>query len=196
MNWKKSFGCHPLSKKYQSSIQTIESYTLGNTFLLIGSSLATLSLILYFFLPIVALVLWLIGCGLICYGAYWNGKHKGNFHPAHHLIRMGIALVLTILFSSFVIRKLRFSKNLSFCIFYLLSHQQHENRDHHHGCKGRLCHHDGCIITISTVESGNNWRIGHHRHSGLDDKDLLHQAWKRHPVDDGGHQERGNQEAT
>lgn len=73
------------------------NHTLGNTFLLIGSSLATLSLILYFFLPIFALFLWLIGCGLICYGAYWNGKHKGKFHPAHHLIRMGIALVLTIL---------------------------------------------------------------------------------------------------
>ena len=72
-------------------------HTLGNSFLLIGSSLATLSLILYFFLPIVSLVLWLIDCGLICYGAYWNGKHKENFHPAHHLIRMGIALVLTIL---------------------------------------------------------------------------------------------------
>ena len=74
-----------------------ENHTLGNTFLLIGSSLATLSLILYFFLPIVALVLWLIGCGLICYGAYWNGKRKEVFHPAHHLIRMGIALVITIL---------------------------------------------------------------------------------------------------
>ena len=73
------------------------NHTLRNTFLHIGSSLATLSLILYFFLPIVSLVLWLIGCGLICYGAYWNGKHKGNFHPVHHLIRMGIALVLTIL---------------------------------------------------------------------------------------------------
>ncbi len=73
------------------------NHTLGNTFLLIGSCLATLSLILYFFLPIVTLFLWLIGCGLICYGAYWNGKHKENFHPAHHLIRIGIALVLTIL---------------------------------------------------------------------------------------------------
>lgn len=71
--------------------------TLGNQLLLIGSSLATLSLILYFFLPIVALSLWLIGCGLICYGAYWNGKHKENFHLAHHVIRIGIALVLTIL---------------------------------------------------------------------------------------------------
>ena len=73
------------------------NHTLGNTFLLIGSSLATLFLILYFLLPIVALFLWLIGCSLICYGAYWNGKHKEVFHPAHHLIRMGIALVLTIL---------------------------------------------------------------------------------------------------
>lgn len=71
--------------------------TLGNQLLLIGSSLATLSLILYFFLPIVALSLWLIGCGLICYGAYWNGKHKEHFNPAHHIIRLGIALVITIL---------------------------------------------------------------------------------------------------
>lgn len=73
------------------------NHTLGNTFLLIGSSLATLSLTLYFFLPIVALFLWLIGCGLICYGAYWNGKRKEVFHPAHHVIRVGIALVITIL---------------------------------------------------------------------------------------------------
>ena len=71
--------------------------TLGNQLLLIGSSLATFSLILYFFSPIVALFLWLIGCGLICYGAYWNGKHKENFHPVHHVIRLGIALVITIL---------------------------------------------------------------------------------------------------
>ena len=80
---------------------------LGNQLLLIGSILATLSIFLYFFatlsifcyffLPIVALSIWLIGCGLICYGAYWNGKQKENFHPAHHLIRIGIALVLTIL---------------------------------------------------------------------------------------------------
>ena len=73
------------------------NHTLGNTFLLIGSSLATVSLILYFILPIVTLVLWLIGCGLICYGAYWNGKHKENFNPVHHLIRVGIALMITVL---------------------------------------------------------------------------------------------------
>ena len=73
------------------------NHTLGNTFLLIGSALAAFSLILYFLLPIVALFIWLIGVSLICYGAYWNGKHKESFNPAHHVIRIGIALILTIL---------------------------------------------------------------------------------------------------
>ena len=72
-------------------------HTLGNRPPFIGSCLATVSLILYFILPIVTLVLWLIGCGLICYGAYWNGKHKENFNPVHHLIRVGIALMITVL---------------------------------------------------------------------------------------------------
>ena len=71
--------------------------TLGIYLLFIGSSLATFSFILHFLLPIVALFIWLIGVSLICYGAYWNGKHKENFHLAHHVIRIGIALVLTIL---------------------------------------------------------------------------------------------------
>ena len=70
--------------------------TLGNRLLLIGSSLATLYLILYFFLPIVALFLWLIGCGLICYGAYWNDKQKGNFKKTHHIIRISLAILLTL----------------------------------------------------------------------------------------------------
>ena len=73
------------------------NHTPGNQFLLIGGGLATFSLILYFLLPIVALFIWLIGVSLICYGAYWNGKHKENFHLAHHVIRLGIALILTIL---------------------------------------------------------------------------------------------------
>lgn len=71
--------------------------TLGIYLLFLGSGLATFSLILYFLLPIVALFIWLIGVSLICYGAYWNGKHKENFHLAHHVIRIGIALILTIL---------------------------------------------------------------------------------------------------
>ena len=70
---------------------------LGNQLLLIGSSLATLSIFLYFFLPIVALSLWLIGCGVICYGAYWNDKQKENFKKLHHIIRITFAIVLTLI---------------------------------------------------------------------------------------------------
>lgn len=70
---------------------------LGNRLLLIGSSLATLSFFLYFFLPIVALSLWLIGCGVICYGAYWNDKQKENFKKLHHIIRITFAIVLTLI---------------------------------------------------------------------------------------------------
>ena len=70
---------------------------LGNRLLLIGSSLATLSIFLYFFLPIIALSLWLIGCGLICYGAYWNDKQKGSFKKSHHIIRISLAVLLTLI---------------------------------------------------------------------------------------------------
>ena len=70
---------------------------LGNQLLLIGSSLATLSIFLYFFLPIVALSLWLIGCGFICYGAYWNDKQKETFKKSHHIIRITFAIVLTLI---------------------------------------------------------------------------------------------------
>ena len=73
------------------------NHTLGNTFLLIGSSFATLSIFLYFFLPIIALSLWLIGCGLICYGAYWNDKQKGSFKKSHHIIRITFAILLTLI---------------------------------------------------------------------------------------------------
>jgi len=73
------------------------NHTLGNTFLLIGSILATLSIFLYFFLPIIALSLWLIGCGLICYGAYWNDKQKGSFKKSHHIIRITFAILLTLI---------------------------------------------------------------------------------------------------
>ena len=73
------------------------NHTLGNTFLLIGSSLATLSIFLYFFLPIIALSLWLIGCGLICYGAYWNDNQKGSFKKSHHIIRITFAILLTLI---------------------------------------------------------------------------------------------------
>lgn len=36
------------------------------------------------------------GCLLICAAAYANGRRSGSFHLSHHLIRGGIALLLTI----------------------------------------------------------------------------------------------------
>lgn len=82
-----------------------KNFNKGIKCILIGSILTMLSLFLHFympimfesFIPVISLLIWIIGVVLICYGAYWNGKQKENFHPAHHLIRIGIALVLTIL---------------------------------------------------------------------------------------------------
>ncbi len=34
------------------------------------------------------------GCLLVCAAAYANGRRSGNFHPSHHLIRGGAALLL------------------------------------------------------------------------------------------------------
>ncbi len=52
----------------------------------LGSSLATLSLILYFFLPIVALVLWLIGCWLDLLRSLleWQAQRKLPSSPPRH----------------------------------------------------------------------------------------------------------------
>lgn len=36
------------------------------------------------------------GCLLICAAAYANGRRSGSFHLSHHLIRGGIALLLTV----------------------------------------------------------------------------------------------------
>lgn len=35
------------------------------------------------------------GCLLICASAYGNGRRSGNFHLSHHLVRGGVALLLT-----------------------------------------------------------------------------------------------------
>ena len=35
-----------------------------------------------------------MGCLLICFSAYANGKRAGNVHLSHHLIRGGIAVLL------------------------------------------------------------------------------------------------------
>lgn len=41
----------------------------------------------------------LVGCALVCFAAYLNGKRSEDFHLPHHVIRGGIAAVLVILFA-------------------------------------------------------------------------------------------------
>jgi len=49
------------------------------------------------FIPIISLLLWIIGVFLICYGAYWNDKQKGTFKKSHHIIRISLAVLLTLI---------------------------------------------------------------------------------------------------
>lgn len=43
----------------------------------------------------------LIGGLLICAAAFINGKRSKNFHSIHHIIRLGVTLILTIGFIFF-----------------------------------------------------------------------------------------------
>ena len=70
-----------------------------------GSILTMLSLFLHFympimfesFIPVISLLIWIIGVVLICYGAYWNDKQKGSFKKSHHIIRISLAILLTLI---------------------------------------------------------------------------------------------------
>lgn len=39
-------------------------------------------------------ILAIIGGTMICIAAFLNGKHSGNFHVSHHIIRLTITLLL------------------------------------------------------------------------------------------------------
>ena len=49
------------------------------------------------FIPIISLLLWIIGVFLICYGAYWNDNQKGTFKKFHQIIRISLAVLLTLI---------------------------------------------------------------------------------------------------
>ena len=81
------------------------NFNRGIKCILFGSILTMLSLFLHFympimfeiFIPIISLLLWIIGVFLICYGAYWNDKQKGTFKKSHHIIRISLAVLLTLI---------------------------------------------------------------------------------------------------
>ena len=82
-----------------------KNFNRGIKCMFMGSILTMLSLFLHFympimfeiFIPIVSLLLWIIGVSLICYGAYWNDKQKGSFKKSHHIIRISLAVLLTLI---------------------------------------------------------------------------------------------------
>ena len=84
---------------------TQRNFNRGIKCMFIGNILTMLSLFLQFYiaimleiyLPILPLILWIIGVSLICYGAYWNDKQKGNIKNSHHIIRISLAVLLTFI---------------------------------------------------------------------------------------------------
>ena len=82
-----------------------KNFNRGIKCMFMGSILTMLSLFLHFympimfeiFIPIISLLLWIIGVFLICYGAYWNDKQKGTLKKSHHIIRISLAVLLTLI---------------------------------------------------------------------------------------------------
>ena len=82
-----------------------KNFNRGIKCMFMGSILTMLSLFLHFympimfeiFIPIISLLLWIIGVLLICYGAYWNDNQKGTFKKFHHIIRISLAVLLTLI---------------------------------------------------------------------------------------------------
>ena len=42
-----------------------------------------------------------VGCAMICIGAYLNGKDSGNIHFSHHIIRAVISISIVLLYILF-----------------------------------------------------------------------------------------------
>ena len=72
-----------------------KNYSLGNTCILVGTSLA---LAIFYFVPVATILLWIVGSSIVCYGAYWNGQQKEKQHISHHIVRITTAIIITVLF--------------------------------------------------------------------------------------------------
>ena len=75
-----------------------KNYSLGNTCILVGSCLTSLALAIFYFVPLATLLLWIVGSSIVCYGAYWNGRQKGSLNISHHIVRVALAILITLLF--------------------------------------------------------------------------------------------------
>lgn len=74
-----------------------KNYCRGNMCILAGSCLTSLALAIFYFVPLATILLWIVGASIVCYGAYWNGQQQESQHISHHIIRITIAIVITVL---------------------------------------------------------------------------------------------------
>ena len=75
-----------------------KNYSLGNTCILVGSCITSLALAIFYFVPLATILLWIMGSSIVCYGAYWNGRQKGSHNISHHIVRVALAILITLLF--------------------------------------------------------------------------------------------------
>ena len=70
--------------------------TTGNILIFVGGLIALPAIPLLAMVRGISFVTWIVGAILCCVGAYINGKQNGNFQKSHHVIRITIAVLLTI----------------------------------------------------------------------------------------------------
>ena len=70
--------------------------TTGNILVFAGGLIALPPIPLLAVLPGIPFLTWILGATLCCVGAYKNGKEKGNINKSHHVIRITIAVLLTL----------------------------------------------------------------------------------------------------
>lgn len=75
-----------------------KNYCRGNMCILVGSCLTSLALSIFFFVPVATILLWIVGSSIVCYGAYWNGQQQESQHISHHIVRVALAILITLLF--------------------------------------------------------------------------------------------------
>ena len=80
------------------SVMKQKNYSLGNTCILVGSCITSLALAIFYFVPLATILLWIVGSSIVCYGAYWNGRQKGSHNISHHIVRVALAILITLLF--------------------------------------------------------------------------------------------------
>ena len=71
--------------------------SLGIGFIIVGSIVCILALLLVMVNRSLAFYLWLFGSSIICGGAILNGLNNNKFNKSHHQIRFVIDLIITFL---------------------------------------------------------------------------------------------------